>query len=55
MNIGILGNGVVANALAEVFHKLGHPVQIGVKDLKEEIEKKTFYRVYRWKRYSRRQ
>ncbi|MGL5658870.1 MAG: NAD(P)-binding domain-containing protein, partial [Cetobacterium sp.] len=42
MNIGILGNGVVANALAEVFHKLGHPVQIGVKDLKEEIEKKHF-------------
>lgn len=39
MNIGILGNGVVANALAEVFHKLGHPVQIGVRDLKEEIEK----------------
>lgn len=27
MNIGILGNGVVGNALAEVFHKLGHPVQ----------------------------
>lgn len=42
MNIGILGNGVVGNALAEVFHKLGHPVQIGVKDLKEEIEKKHF-------------
>ena len=42
MNIGILGNGVVANALAEVFHKLGHPVQIGVRDLKEEIEKKHF-------------
>ncbi|MGL5279418.1 MAG: NADPH-dependent F420 reductase [Cetobacterium sp.] len=42
MNIGILGNGVVGNALAEVFHKLGHPVQIGVRDLKEEIEKKHF-------------
>ncbi len=42
MNIGILGNGVVGNALAEVFHKLGHPVQIGVKDSKKEIEKKHF-------------
>ena len=42
MNIGILGNGVVANALAEDFHKLGHRVQIGVRDLKEEIEKKHF-------------
>lgn len=39
MNIGILGNGVVGNA---VFHKLGHPVQIGVKDSKKEIEKKHF-------------
>lgn len=42
MNIGILGNGVVGNALAEIFHKLGHPVQIGVKDSKKEIEKKHF-------------
>lgn len=42
MNIGILGNGVVGNALAEVFHKLGHSVQIGVKDSKKEIEKKHF-------------
>ncbi|MCQ8213202.1 NAD(P)-binding domain-containing protein [Cetobacterium somerae] len=42
MNIGILGNGVVGNALAEVFHKLGHPVQIGVKSLKDEFEKKHY-------------
>ncbi|MDX8336003.1 NADPH-dependent F420 reductase [Candidatus Cetobacterium colombiensis] len=42
MNIGILGNGNVGNVLAEIFHKLGHPVQIGVRDLKDEFEKKHY-------------
>ena len=42
MNIGIIGNGKVAHALTEVFHKLGHPVEIAVKDLKAEFEKKHY-------------
>lgn len=42
MNIGIIGNGKVAHALTEVFHRLGHPVEIAVKDLKAEFEKKHY-------------
>ncbi|MBC2850092.1 NAD(P)-binding domain-containing protein [Cetobacterium sp. 8H] len=41
MNIGIVGNGVVGNTLADIFHKLGHPIEIGVRNLKEEFEKKS--------------
>lgn len=42
MNIGIIGNGIVGNTLADIFHKLGHPIEIGVKNLKEEFEKKSY-------------
>ncbi|WP_297598981.1 NAD(P)-binding domain-containing protein [uncultured Cetobacterium sp.] len=42
MNIGIIGNGIVGNTLADIFHKLGHPVEIGVRNLKDEYEKKHY-------------
>ncbi|MEG0068834.1 MAG: NAD(P)-binding domain-containing protein [Cetobacterium sp.] len=42
MNIGIIGNGIVGNTLADIFHKLGHPIEIGVRNLKEEFEKKPY-------------
>ena len=32
MNIGIIGSGNVAQALAEGFHRTGHTVQIGARD-----------------------